>query len=103
MVEPRRNASGGLSSAMRTRRVRVAASACGAISRTLPVTRTLGSSCAATWNGVPDGERRGGGVGRVDHGVALRGVGDVDHHLAGRDDLADLGAGVGDDAGEIRP
>ena len=53
MVAPSRNGSGGLSSVIRTRRVRVAESACGAISRTWPPARIDGSICSNTLNGVP--------------------------------------------------
>ena len=47
IVVPSRKLSGGLSRVIRTRSVRVAGSACGAISRTEPAARTEGSTCRA--------------------------------------------------------
>ena len=53
IVVPRRKLSGGSSRAILTRSVRVDGSACGAISRTVPVARTEGSTCRATSKRAP--------------------------------------------------
>lgn len=53
MTEPSLKASGGLVSAILVLLVRVVVSASGAISRTIPDVRIVGSSCNVTSKGAP--------------------------------------------------
>ena len=83
--------AGGLSSAIFSRRDRVAASDSGEISRKAPVAVTLGVDLKR------NGESLAGRKGvdhrfrRVDHGVAALRIGHGDHRLPRRHGLADLG------------
>ena len=101
IVVPRRKVSGGSSSVMRTRRLRVTGSACGAISRILPSALNLRIKLKRDNERHADPQRAGEIVGDVDDGFANIGARDRHHGLARRDDLADLGANGGDDAVKI--
>ena len=101
IVVPRRKLSGGLSRVIRTRRVRVAGSACGAISRTDPAARTEGSSLQGDVEAGSRPEIPPDALGQVDHRLADIRASHRDDRLSRLDHLPELRRGGGDDTVEV--
>ena len=101
-MAPRRSASGGLSSAIRTVWVRVTGSAWGETSRTWPTAVMSGAPARVTSITGSFGRRPDAGLGDVEHGLPLLRLGDPHHNSAGLDHLSGIGADGGHDAVPVR-
>ena len=98
---PSRKFSGGSTSVILTRRVRVARSAWGAISRTCPLTRVAGSASAGHDEAGLRTKVDRDLVRHIDHSLALLRANHAHHFLPRLKHLTDFGFSRGNDAVEL--